>query len=325
MAEPRELNQEDNSDLCNPRYSLEAKLGEGTFAKVYLCQDLHFVTGERLVAIKKLNDFSSAICELTALEAFRDDPPHPSIVNVYEYYTKGRGYYKNLFLVQEYMSGGDLYDYLHRGNLEYLPLAKVQLWFGQLVSALEYLHQEKSIVHRDIKLENLLLSHSGLRLKLCDFGMACLDKGQLVEDSPGSPAYIAPEVTRWPRKPFLLKPVDMWAMGVVLYAMLFSCYPFWEEEQVKLYRKVRTEEPQWLTDIESIDSTSERHQALLLCQGLLEKQVNQRLSIKSVASHPFFQERLDIILDDEKERLDHEDEEIILNHDSFQSSSIDSI
>jgi serine/threonine protein kinase len=116
------------------------------------------------------------------------------------------------------IDGCNLLDYI----ISHGPFdeAEARIIFAQIVSAVHYLHITKSVVHRDLKLENILLTSSG-SIKLIDFGFAYLNRGPTCEQW-GSKAYAAPEI-------FLGTPydqsIDLWSLGVVLYAMVCGSLP----------------------------------------------------------------------------------------------------
>jgi serine/threonine protein kinase len=125
------------------------------------------------------------------------------------------------FLVQEFLSGGDLYTSMQEIGLFSEFLARCL--FNDLLAGVMYLHEER-IVHRDIKPENCVLDGNGT-LKMIDFGMAaCFVPGQLFEDYCGSTEYAAPEIIR--EIPYEGPPVDVWALGAVLYDMVMGDIPF---------------------------------------------------------------------------------------------------
>ena len=137
------------------------------------------------------------LCETHSLKILH----HPRIVALLEVIDRE----KTLFLVTEYVSGGDMLDHL----LKHGPLTEEEARdrFRQLVSALQYCHR-RDIVHRDLKLENELLHPEG-NAKLADFGLCSLEPGQALSTYCGTPAYTAPEVLRL--QPYDSPLVDVWS------------------------------------------------------------------------------------------------------------------
>ena len=145
---------------------------------------------------------------------------HPFIVQFEEVFVTDT----HLGVAMEYVSGGELFNYVqqHRSFNE----AQARYFFQHLVSGVEYLHAMR-VVHRDLKLENLLvdLSGSSPQLKICDFGYSKSEVDSHPKTRIGTPAYISPEVYQGAR-PYDGKASDVWACGVVLYVMLAGAYPF---------------------------------------------------------------------------------------------------
>jgi len=145
---------------------------------------------------------------------------HPFIVQFKEVFVTDT----HLGVAMEYVSGGELFNYVqqHRSFNE----AQARYFFQHLVSGVEYLHAMR-VVHRDLKLENLLvdLSGSSPQLKICDFGYSKSEVDSHPKTRIGTPAYISPEVYQGAR-PYDGKASDVWACGVVLYVMLAGSYPF---------------------------------------------------------------------------------------------------
>jgi len=130
-----------------------------------------------------------------------------------------------IFIVIEYMRGGDLLDYLNE-RARPLEESQAKKYFAQSLRGLQYLH-ERGIVHRDIKPENLLLSQDRQTIKIADFGLSNKTHGNnenmLFYTMCGSLTHIAPEIfgeSGYDHK------VDIWALGVVLFVMLSVSYPF---------------------------------------------------------------------------------------------------
>ncbi len=138
-----------------------------------------------------------------------------------------------VYIIMEYCAGGSLLDYV-RGKRR-LSENEACLLFQQLLAALQHCHG-RGVVHRDIKLENVLLDgHGGV--KLIDFGLC----GYYVHDKPlrchcGSPSYAAPEIVS--RQDYMAGPVDVWSAGIVLFAMLAGYLPFQAKDKKSLTSKI---------------------------------------------------------------------------------------
>ncbi|XP_017282921.1 MAP/microtubule affinity-regulating kinase 3 isoform X2 [Kryptolebias marmoratus] len=198
-------------------YRLLKTIGKGNFAKVKLAR--HVPTG-REVAIKIIDKTQLNPTSLQKL--FREVRimkilNHPNIVKLFEVIETE----KTLYLVMEYASGGEVFDYLvaHGRMKEKEARAK----FRQIVSAVQYCHQ-KHIVHRDLKAENLLLD-ADMNIKIADFGFSNeFTVGGKLDTFCGSPPYAAPELFQG--KKYDGPEVDVWSLGVILYTLVSGSLPF---------------------------------------------------------------------------------------------------
>ncbi|XP_059814606.1 MAP/microtubule affinity-regulating kinase 3a isoform X3 [Hemitrygon akajei] len=198
-------------------YRLLKTIGKGNFAKVKLAR--HILTG-REVAIKIIDKTQLNPTSLQKL--FREVRimkclNHPNIVKLFEVIETE----KTLYLVMEYASGGEVFDYLvaHGRMKEKEARAK----FRQIVSAVQYCHQ-KQIVHRDLKAENLLLD-ADMNIKIADFGFSNeFIIGNKLDTFCGSPPYAAPELFQG--KKYDGPEVDVWSLGVILYTLVSGSLPF---------------------------------------------------------------------------------------------------
>ncbi|XP_070984650.1 MAP/microtubule affinity-regulating kinase 3-like isoform X2 [Oncorhynchus clarkii lewisi] len=198
-------------------YRLLKTIGKGNFAKVKLAR--HILTG-REVAIKIIdktqlnpNSLQKLFREVRIMKILN----HPNIVKLFEVIETER----TLYLVMEYASGGEVFDYLvaHGRMKEKEARAK----FRQIVSAVQYCHQ-KRIVHRDLKAENLLLD-ADMNIKIADFGFSNeFTMGNKLDTFCGSPPYAAPELFQG--KKYDGPEVDVWSLGVILYTLVSGSLPF---------------------------------------------------------------------------------------------------
>jgi len=204
-------------DVYIGKYKLIKTIGKGNFAKVKLAK--HLPT-DREVAIKiidktQLNQTSlQKLFREVRIMKFMD---HPNIVKLYEVIESD----KTLYLVMEYASGGEVFDYLvaHGRMKEKEARAK----FRQIVSAVQYCHQ-KHVIHRDLKAENLLLD-ADMNIKIADFGFSNeFSPGGKLDTFCGSPPYAAPELFQG--KKYDGPEVDVWSLGVILYTLVSGSLPF---------------------------------------------------------------------------------------------------
>ncbi|XP_056586223.1 serine/threonine-protein kinase MARK2 isoform X7 [Triplophysa dalaica] len=198
-------------------YRLMKTIGKGNFAKVKLAK--HILTGKEVAVkiIDKTQLNSSSLQKLYREMRIMKLLNHPNIVKLFEVIETE----KTLYLVMEYASGGEVFDYLvaHGRMKEKEARAK----FRQIVSAVQYCHQ-KCIVHRDLKAENLLLD-ADMNIKIADFGFSNeFTLGNKLDTFCGSPPYAAPELFQG--KKYDGPEVDVWSLGVILYTLVSGSLPF---------------------------------------------------------------------------------------------------
>ncbi|KAI1821300.1 hypothetical protein F4861DRAFT_542120 [Xylaria intraflava] len=234
-------------------YVLGHTIGEGEFGKVKLGwkQDGGVQVAIKLIRRDSVGNNPTRLQKIYREVAILRGLAHPNIVRLHEMTETER----HIGIVLEYASGGELFDYIL--NHRYLKDYAARRLFAQLISGVGYLHK-KGIVHRDLKLENLLLD-SNRNIIITDFGFANkfdptdeltedeemnlsdrdfqkrsgLDKpkpngmrrGDLMQTSCGSPCYAAPELVVSDSL-YTGRKVDVWSCGVILYAMLAGYLPF---------------------------------------------------------------------------------------------------
>ncbi|SMN18869.1 similar to Saccharomyces cerevisiae YKL101W HSL1 Nim1p-related protein kinase that regulates the morphogenesis and septin checkpoints [Maudiozyma saulgeensis] len=157
---------------------------------------------------------------------------HPNVMGLYEVWENK----SELFLVLEYVDGGELFDYLvSKGKLSE---GEAVHYFKQIIEGVSYCHSF-NICHRDLKPENLLLDKKDKSIKIADFGMAALElPNKLLETSCGSPHYASPEIVMG--KSYHGAPSDVWSCGIILFALLTGHLPFNDNNIKKLLLKVQS-------------------------------------------------------------------------------------
>ncbi|XP_029555265.1 hormonally up-regulated neu tumor-associated kinase homolog A-like [Salmo trutta] len=202
-------------------YLIGRKLGEGSFAKVR--EGLHAMTGEK-VAVKVIDKRKAKKDSYVTKNLRREGHiqqmiRHPNITQLLDILETENSYY----LVMELCPGGNLMNRIY--DKKKLDERETQKYVRQLVMAVEHLHRA-GVVHRDLKIENLLLDEQE-HIKLIDFGLSncagILGYSDPFSTQCGSPAYAAPELLS--RKKYGPK-VDVWSIGVNMYAMLTGSLPF---------------------------------------------------------------------------------------------------
>ncbi|XP_075214989.1 maternal embryonic leucine zipper kinase-like [Lycorma delicatula] len=252
-------------------YVIGKTIGSGGFAKVKLAT--HILTGEK-VAIKIMDksslgdDLPRVKLELEALKALS----HHHISKLYQVIETS----DHFFMVMEYCAGGELFDHI----VEKTKLSEMESrsFFRQILSAVAYLHSV-GYAHRDLKPENVLLDKDQ-SLKLIDFGLCAKPNGglqTLLLTSCGSPTYAAPELIQG--NAYFGSEVDVWSLGVILYALLCGFLPFDADNIDTLYKKIlsgKYEEPPWL----SKGSRQLLHQ-------MLQTDKSERIKIEELLDHPW--------------------------------------
>ncbi|KAF7251505.1 RAC-alpha serine/threonine-protein kinase, partial [Varanus komodoensis] len=253
-------------------------LGKGTFGKVILVKEK--ATG-RYYAMKILkkevivakDEVAHTLTENRVLQ----NSKHPFLTALkYSFQTHDR-----LCFVMEYANGGELFFHLSRERV--FSEDRARFYGAEIVSALDYLHSEKNVVYRDLKLENLMLDKDG-HIKITDFGLCKegIKDGATMKTFCGTPEYLAPEVLE---DNDYGRAVDWWGLGVVMYEMMCGRLPFYNQDHEKLFELILMEEIRFPRTLSP--------EAKSLLSGLLKKDPKQRLGggpddAKEIMQHKFF-------------------------------------
>ncbi|CAF1388725.1 unnamed protein product [Rotaria sordida] len=239
---------DDNSSKQKHYYSIDdfnflKMLGKGSFGKVILGE--HKLTNE-IFAIKVLNKETiiqndDVECTMTERRILALSARHPFLTGLYcSFQTKER-----LFLIMEYVNGGDLMFQIQRSRK--FDEVRARFYASEVILALMFLHRH-GVIYRDLKLDNILLDAEG-HCKIADFGM-CKEgifDGKLTSTFCGTPDYIAPEILQELDYSFS---VDWWALGVLMYEMMAGQPPFEADDEDSLFESILRDEvlyPVWLS------------------------------------------------------------------------------
>ena len=155
---------------------------------------------------------------------------HPNIVKLYETFDT----LTQLLLVMELVNGESLYSYVHSKPEKRLSETEALTLFTQISNAIAYCH-ERDVIHRDIKMTNVLLDED-YKVKIIDFGFSVCTSSRNLSVSCGTPVYMAPEVLA--KKNYNGKLTDIWSLGVLLFNMLCGCFPFAGNNERELLKTV---------------------------------------------------------------------------------------
>ena len=254
-------------------YETIKEIGRGSFGKVHLAT--HKQTGEN-VAVKTIYkekyeklQFQYPPREIAILKCLS----HPQIAQVYEIIERK----DRIHIVMEYVQGNALVEVIPEGGLSENVSRKL---FRQILLGVEYIHS-KGIVHRDLKLDNILLSKSSLEnehggVKIIDFGLSnSFSPNELLKTFCGTTQYAAPELLNG--KKYFGPKVDVWSLGVLLYTLIVGNFPFQSAIDTL---ECKYHIPQYF-------SQSLQH----LLSSIFEINPKNRISIKNILKHPWVNKR----------------------------------
>lgn len=258
-------------------------LGKGTFGQVYQVKkrDTDRIYAMKILSKKlivKKKEIAHTIGERNILVR-TSAAASPFIVGLkFSFQTP-----TDLYLVTDYMSGGELFWHLQKEGR--FPEDRAKFYIAELVLALEHLH-DNNIVYRDLKPENILLDANG-HIALCDFG---LSKANLNNDGTtntfcGTTEYLAPEVLL--DESGYTKMVDFWSLGVLIFEMCCGWSPFYAENTQQMYKNIAFGKVRFPKEVLSPEGR-------LFVKGLLNRNPKHRLGsindARELRAHPFFQD-----------------------------------
>ncbi|GAB1214205.1 hypothetical protein ATERTT37_003365 [Aspergillus terreus] len=268
-------------EVDGERYTTGAFLGKGGFA---ICYEGTLARNGRVFAMKVVK---SEMGQKKMQEKFRTELQihskmrHPHIVGFHRAFT----FDKCIYVILELCPNGSVMDMVRKRKC--LSLPEVRRFMIQLCGAVKYLHK-RNVAHRDLKMGNLFLDQN-MDIKVGDFGLAAMIISERDEKRRktlcGTPNYIAPEVLDRSKGGHTQK-VDIWSLGVILFAMLTGYPPFQSKTQEEIYKKVRNLTYVWPKGTECANHIPDEAKSLVSsCLNLAE---NERPEPDDIVEHPFF-------------------------------------
>ena len=272
---------EENNCAPTKKYKIISKLGDGSYGVVYLAVNIITKQNIAMKKIKKVKENEIDDMEIKNEINILKKLDHPNIVKIIEFYSAPKAYY----IITDFCSCGELYNQIKTQYSE----NQLAVLFYQVLSGLYYLHSN-NIVHRDLKLENILISEiekdkvtneKYFWVKIIDFGTAKIfEKNKSEKAVVGSSYYIAPEVLH---KHYNEK-CDTWSVGVILYMLIVGRAPFDGKDDEEIIENI--EKGQFNSKHKKLLNSSEEVQDLV--KKLLEVNVKKRLSSSEALKHPWF-------------------------------------
>lgn len=224
--------------IFNGKYEILKSLGEGNTSKVYLGRELQ-TGGYAAIKILKeefLRRDSDSILSVHNEITILKNLDHFGIIKMYEYgdagqvvKPSGRVIDNLVFIIMEFVQGGLLFDLCQ--TMGQMGEDAGRFFLHQMLDSLEYMHN-KRVVHRDLKLENILIDDQ-LNLKVADFGFACYKSIDTLKSYRGTMTYMAPEIKEG--KQYKGTEVDVFSIGVILFIIVQGIFPFKEARKEEYF------------------------------------------------------------------------------------------
>lgn len=284
--------------MIDQRFEVKKKIDEGTYAKVYLAQDWN--QGGKQVVLKILRP--KAYVKAKDKEQVKKEVEnhgmlsHVNILNMLGHsfsgvmHVKGKKDNDNtyIYLVTEYLGRNflNMFDLIENSNGKGFGEDAGRLFLNQMLDALDYMHRDARVCHRDLKLENILID-ANLTFKLIDLGLSASGDLRRVTGAVGSPSYVAPEVLE--QEVYDGSKVDIFSMGVLLFIVVQGKFPhgtkILKDKYYDMIRRKRYDDY-----FKAVDGTHLSPAFKSLITSLLAYNSSERPTIQQIRQSDFLQE-----------------------------------
>ncbi|XP_072047878.1 myosin light chain kinase, smooth muscle-like [Amphiura filiformis] len=258
-------------------YDIREELGKGKFGTVNKCVEKKTkkMLAAKFIKIEKEADRKEVDHEVRIMQLLQ----HPKLLQLYDLYSAG----KNMCLVLEYVSGGELFDRVISDEFE-LTEKEVTFFMRQICEGVKFMHTQK-VLHLDMKPENILcIRKNSNKIKIIDFGLAQIYKPGL-SVSCGTPEFYAPEIVTYDPVAYT---TDMWSVGVICYILLSGFSPFVGDDEGETLSNIQ--EGEWDFDDECFDEISDPAKDFI--ENLLTLEQDERLEASEALEHDWLKKEM---------------------------------
>jgi len=262
------------TNFIQDEYEIKDIIGTGTFGEVKLALNkktkekvaIKIIDKEKMIAFQNIERIKREFNIIKELD-------HINIIKTFSITDDSKKFY----IIMEYCEKGELFNYIIKNKR--LKENEASFFFYQIINGIEYIHS-KNIVHRDMKPENILLTKDNI-IKIIDFGLSnYYNENMLLSTLCGSPSYSSPELLSGEK--YNGFSVDIWSIGVTLYAMIYGCLPFGDKNNNVLFKKISE------CNIGYPNYSCVSLVAKDLLKKILIKEPTKRLNLDQIKKHPFY-------------------------------------
>lgn len=244
-------------------FNLIEILGEGAIGEVHLAE---YKINGRLYALKivKYKHAKKILYGLDICTTFK----HENLVSCYGHFSQTYKNKKCIIIIMEFVQGNDLFDIFMENDNNYILFILPTIIQG-VIRGLKYMHK-KGYIHRDIKLENIILTRDN-KIKIVDYDFIIAEDTIDIDSRCGTPYYVSPEILG---DNTIDHRTDIWSLGVVLYTLLTRDYPFDGEDEIEVFENILSENP-------SLNKIPSNY--IVIVTGMLQKRLEKRITLKRIS------------------------------------------